>query len=292
MKIIMLLILTLPLSEVFAQFDINKVKNRYEEIKSKDYILLPHNGYYLLPISYNGNPNEAPFKRFKEIEQFQERGNLNRNLEAEFQVSFMIGGMENLFNKDLDFFLGYTQKSWWQLYNSDWSRPFRETNYKPELFLRKNFFKTDTEIFDMKVYMLDIGYVHESNGQLQEFSRSWDRLFVSTVVGLGGFFISPSLWYRIPETSKEDDNPDIQKYLGYGELNIRKVYSKSQFDLKLIPGYKQWGGELAYSHAHRKGVRWYLKLSSGTGLSLLDYDHVSQKFGLGFILTDILTSEE
>jgi phospholipase A1 len=109
----------------FANIDVEKVKARYSSMLKKDYVLMPHNGTYLLPISYNAAPNESPYSNFTNIEQFKDRGDYNRNLEAEFQFSFLALGARNVIGTDTNLFVGYTQKSWWQIYNSEWSRPFR-----------------------------------------------------------------------------------------------------------------------------------------------------------------------
>ena len=278
---------------VLAEIDFDKVKERYDSALRKDYVLIPYNGTYLLPFSYNASPNESPYKTFTELESFKERGSYNRNLEAEFQISFLVLGSKDVFFPKLDFFIGYTQQSWWQIYNDDWSRPFRETNYAPEVFFRKNQIDSDYKFLGGKVPMFDFGYIHQSNGQVQELSRSWDRIFFRTVIDYKSFTLKPIIWFRIPEKNKENDNPDIQNYLGTGSLKIFKNFHKgNQISLKIIPGYKRAGLELDYSSPWTRGYRFYAKISSGTGLSLQDYDHEGNKVGIGFILNDIITSED
>jgi len=51
------------------------------------------------------------------------------------QVKFQISLQYNLiYPSKLGFFAGYTQKSFWKMYNK--SAPFYETNYEPEIFYR------------------------------------------------------------------------------------------------------------------------------------------------------------
>jgi phospholipase A1 len=95
----------------------------------------------------------------------------------------------------------------------------------------------------------------------------------------------------------DDDNSDIQNFLGYGQLKIIKNFDyKKQISLKIIPGIKRAGYELNYSQPWKRGYRFYTKLSTGTGSSLLGYDHEGHKLGIsisiGFILNDIVTSED
>lgn len=56
----------------------------------------------------------------------------------------------------------YTQKSRWQLSNSEESSPFRETNYEPQLFLG---FATDYRFAGWTLRDVEMGYNHDSNGR-------------------------------------------------------------------------------------------------------------------------------
>lgn len=277
---------------IFGQQEkIETLKNEYNSLLKKKYMLLPHKSNFLIPFSYNLKPNESTYDTLKDSSELRSRGLYNKKLEAEFQVSFMVLTSREIFSTDFDLFVAYTQQSWWQVYNSDWSRPFRETNYTPEIFARK-VFDTPKTFLNGKAIYYDIGLVHQSNGQTQELSRSWNRIFFRSVLSYGNTYIKPTLWYRLPEASDKDQNKDIYKYLGYGELEIDHVWSKSRMRLRIIPGTKYQGAELSYSYPWHQGVRYFFKVGYGYGLNLIDYRHETQRIGVGVILSDLLSFSE
>ena len=74
--------------------------------------------------------------------------------EARFQLSLKVKVLQGIFGRIGDLWVGYTQKSHWQIYNTAFSRPFRETNYEPELILN---FATNFSFLGFKTRMLGIG---------------------------------------------------------------------------------------------------------------------------------------
>ena len=260
----------------------------YKGLISKKYILIPHRGTYLLPFIYNDNPNNKVYETaFPDVVK-EKRGNFNDYTEAEFQISFLILTNKNIFNSGFDTFIGYTHQSWWQVYNTDWSRPFRETNYAPEVFFRK--VPDDPVSFFLgKILVYDFGFIHQSNGQIQELSRSWNRFFYRVVLVFDQIMLKTTLWHRLPEETNEDENPRIYNYLGYGELEIKHKFNSHSYQLRIIPGIKKQGFEFSINTPWKEGLQFYTRVGYGYGLSLLDYDHDNRKIGMGFILADPFT---
>ena len=285
---LILLCILIPFN-CFSSDSFNQLRNEYESILDKKYVLLPHRGTFIAPFSHNANPNTDAYNVF--TQNANGRGEFNKKTEAEFQISFLMIIAKKLFRSDFNLFIGYTHRSWWQVYNSDWSRPFRETNYSPEIFARK-ILNNPIDFLGGKFIAYDIGYIHQSNGQIQELSRSWDRIFFRFAIMYKDLYIKASIWHRINEDKDFDDNPDIQEYLGYGEIEIDKHFNKSRVQLRLIPGTRKQGAELTYSYPVGDRLRFFTRYSYGYGLSLIDYDHKSERVSLGFMLTDLFSSQE
>lgn len=286
-KLILIILLS---SYAFADLmNFDRAKKDYDSLKARKYSLLPHNGTYLIPFSYNQNPNNRPFDKTIDGEQLNDQGDFVQKEEAEIQISFLIITNENFLNSGFDTFIGYTHRAWWQIYNSKWSRPFRETNYTPELFARKVFSKPK-RILGGHWLAYDFGYMHQSNGQIQGLSRSWDRLFIRTAFLFDQLLVKISLWHEIIEKRSEDDNPDLYKYLGYGELDLTYKYESHNYSIKYIPGIEDQGFQLKASFPWKEGLRYYMQIDHGYGTSLLDYDNYSQRIGIGFIMSDPFTA--
>ena len=257
---------------------------KYDSLLDSRYSLFPHKGTYLMPFVYNNLTHEGIYSEYKKVEEND--GRLYKNTEAEFQISFLIPIYRRIAKTNWDLVFAYTHHSWWQVYNSSWSRPFRETNYNPELFMRK----VDPNLrkfLSFDLIALDLGYAHQSNGQIQVLSRSWDRLFAR------GFFQSKWIsfgvtgWYRLPEKRDQDDNRDIYNYMGLGELELIKSVGPHSFKAKMPLLSHHMGLDLKYTYPWRDQLRWFLSYQSGYGQSLIEYNRPTQRIGVGITLEDL-----
>ncbi|HRX89241.1 MAG TPA: phospholipase A [Steroidobacteraceae bacterium] len=250
----------------------------FAEFQTMDrpFTLTTHRPNYLLPVTYVTDPNDAPF-------QFAAAGARLDNLETKFQISFKVPLLRDVFGAGNTVFGAYTNQSWWQAYNSQSSSAFRETNHEPEVFLRHY---GGPRLFGFDIAAWDVGFVHQSNGRPEPLSRSWNRVFAGAAGELGNLALSLKGWYRLPDS--DDDNPGMQRYLGYGELRAFYTPNRNTFGLMLRPGSRKTSLELSWSFPLTTQLRFYALYFNGYGESLLDYDRHLERVGIGIALNDYL----
>ncbi|SDK83239.1 phospholipase A1 [Modicisalibacter muralis] len=235
---------------------------------------------YLLPWTYNTNPDQQAFN------SISSDGNADK-AEVKFQISLKINVLEDMFGDNGDLYFAYTQRSWWQAYNADASSPFRETNYEPEAFVS---FDNDLTLFGWTNTINRIGYAHQSNGQSQPLSRSWNRIYADMLFQRGDWAVSVAPHWRIPESDEDDDNPDLDNYIGYGDITVVRAFGDHEVSLLVRgnPGKHHYGARLDYSFPLVGKIRGYIQYYDGYGESLIDYDQDVQRLGLGFSLNTFL----
>jgi phospholipase A1/A2 len=203
-----------------------------DDAKQGAFLFRPHHPNYFLPLKYSSAPNNTPFSNVLN------QPDLGLDpLETELQLSFKIKGMEGMFGHDnLDLWLGYTITSFWQAYNDSISSPFRETNYEPEAML---VYRTDYEIAGFRGRFLNLGLAHQSNGRPETLSRSWNRVYLQIGFERDNLAVMIRPWYRIPENVETDDNPDIEDYLGHGDLLAVYRQGRNAYSLLLRNNFKK-----------------------------------------------------
>ena len=248
------------------------------------FVLTPHRRNYLLPISYWSNPvSNNPLITDEELQHH----------EAKFQVSLKAPLLDEFWNGATLYF-SFTATYWWQIYNRDLSRPFREVNYEPELFITR---AVDWQLGPIDSEMVTFGYWHQSNGRDVPVSRSWDRLFVSYVFRTGSWYVSIKPWWRIPEdqsypitSPKRDDNPDIERYLGHFDLNIIKPMGNHVLELQLRNNLRSsdnnGSAQIEYSFPINRRFKGLLQGFTGYGDSLINYNNYENRISVGILLTD------
>lgn len=247
------------------------------------FAILAHKTTYLLPLSYIERPNSGAYASSPDIS-----GNLD-TVEFKFQLSFKVPILGDLADGRSALYVAYSQLSLWQAYNSRISAPFRETNYEPELILA---YRPEREFLGANAELLTLGLNHHSNGQTDPLSRSWNRVIAGLVLRKGRTYFYLNQWARIPESKSSDDNPDIEKYYGYGELRIGRAVRGSRFSVTLrnnLRGSDNKGAVQAdwIFPLHRK-VKGYVQYFNGYGETLISYNHPVNRLGFGFMLTEWL----
>lgn len=267
--------------------------------------LRPYETNFILPVGYSTHKyphlsaTTPPNNTVAQQEQYS-------NTEAEFQISLTKMLTYNLFGWNENINVAYTQKVWWQCYSN--SSPFRETNYAPELFMAIPLSGEINDTYGLKVSKF--GFLHESNGQDGYRSRSWNRLYLTGLWQWDNLFLSTRVWYKLPERKKYDgyydgtvnpitgayepnylgdDNPDIQDYLGYGDIKLRYLYGEHEVGSLLRYNFGSGGKNRgavdvhwSYPFLNSENTFWYIKFFSGYGESLLDYDRGVTKTLFGF----------
>jgi len=211
------------------------------------------------------------------------------SVEAAFQLSFKFR-VWTTDDRRWGAWAAYTQQSQWQLYNDtgNASRPFRETNYMPELIVS---YKPGLQWGDLRWNLFTLAFNHQSNGRTDKISRSWNRLIAGFGVEQGDFAVLGRLWWRIPESSDSDDNPTISDYYGWGDLSAIYKWRDQSFaaTIRGNPSTGKGAGQLSWTSAPLLGpLRGYVKLFSGYGETMIDYDWRQSTIGIGVSLNDWL----
>ncbi|WP_407061074.1 phospholipase A [Acinetobacter faecalis] len=208
--------------------------------------------------------------------------------EMKYQLSLKTKAFESIFGNNGDLWVGYTQSSRWQMYNSDESRPFRETNYEPEASLM---FRTNYEMFGLNGRLLGLTFNHQSNGRSDPWSRSWNRVIVNVGFERENFAMIVRPWFRISENAEDDNNPDIENYIGRGDLTAFYRYKDQDFSLMLRHSLKggddsRGAAQFDWNFPISGRLRGKFQLFHGYGESLIDYNHKATYVGLGVSLLD------
>lgn len=254
--------------------------------KQVEFRLLPYKPVYILFANYTTNVNHSPASS-NENNVVEEPIPYN-NVELAFQISFKTKILHNILGEKLggDVWGAYTQSSRWQIYNNTLSRPFRETNYQPEAFL---LFGTPYNIGNFKGVFTGFGLNHQSNGRSNPLSRSWNRIIFQAGWEVNNVQIVLKPWIRLPEAEKNDDNPDINDFMGRAELDLSYAFGKHDFQLvtrhSLRDGDKSHGSaRLDYSYRFIKNLKIHAQVFTGYGESLIDYNHNQTTVGVGISL--------
>lgn len=250
---------------------------------SDRYPISMYHANYILPLRYTDGANVQPFSPL-----FDAANTPDQNLDSA-EVKFQLSLKARLWATDSrrwGLWLAYTQSNQWQVYNSDISRPFRETNYMPEAFAS---YQPDLHLagFDWKI--LNFGFNHTSNGRADPLSRSWDRIFVDVGFERNNLALMWRFWTRLSEDEDEDDNPDITDYYGHTELNAlyrwggNSLAFMARGNIDTGKGAAQLGW---FSRPLVGPLRGYVQVFSGYGESMIDYNWNQTTVGIGLALND------
>lgn len=264
---------------------------------SNPYVLLPHKPNYFMPLSYQSQVNQVEQENFYSRTLSEEDNSEYENAEFEhyefvFQLSVKYIVAENILGKFSTLSVAYTNKSFWQAYNKSVSAIFRETNHEPEIILG---FKPD---FDWSDHMT-LSFNHQSNGQVGNLSRSWNRIIMSTAKVWPNRILNVRAWYRMPETSRADpadpsdnDNPDIDDYLGHGDVFFLRKFGEHSLGATVRNNLNfdenRGAIELDWTFPLPGNLKGFVQYFNGYGESLIDYNQYQERIGFGIKISDWL----
>ncbi|PJX13300.1 phospholipase [Halomonas sp. 141] len=272
-----------PLPEEVALEDLSERRQLEQQSTRNPFSITTHRTNYLFPVSYNTNQDANNFR------EVTDASGPNNN-EVKFQFSAKFNLAEDVFGDIGDVYFAYTQRSWWQAYNTDASSPFRETNYEPEVFID---FDNAWSALGWVNTRNRIAFNHQSNGRSDPLSRSWNRVYLESTLQRGNWALTLAPHWRVPESDGDDDNPDIERFMGYGDIRLAKRLDNNHEvagQLRGNPSPGNLGTQIDYSWPAFNGVRAHVQYYYGYGESMIDYDNRVHRLSLGFSLNPLFSA--
>jgi len=243
---------------------------------------------YLLPFrgmrKLNRSPRSPTRSAVTDLPAYQ-------RFETKLQLSMRSKVAESILLPGADIWVAYTQQSMWQLWNRSESAPFRNSDFQPEvIYVVPAPSMLQLLPFGWTWKMSQVAWVHQSNGQPGELSRSWNRVYAGVGLERGDVTVTVRLEQRLDVgPDQTDDNPDIVTQMGRLEAQGTWSTGRSTFTLLWRPalhGRGQTWLDWTYPvyNDHPDGLRWYLQAFHGYGETLLDYNFKQTSLGLGLTL--------
>lgn len=219
------------------------------------------------------------------------------NNEAQFQISIKTPLYKNFLGTGGTLYGAYTQNSYWQVFDTDHSSPFRETNYMPEAFIDWDY--QDKKFGSIYLKKIRATITHQSNGSDLPNSRSWNRNDFMFLFNKNNYYFGFTAWNRWDENAKTDanategdDNPDLEKYIGKQKYFIK--YKNDRYSVEFshqndIFDYKHNYGNTVVDFSFpsfNNNFDFFLRYFNGYGESLIDYNQRVNKISFGILLTD------
>lgn len=253
------------------------------------YKLTTYHANFISPLHYTTNVNRQPYSDSRGDAPYNA---VYKKLETKFQLSFRAKVWDDLLINNASLWFAYTQRSMWQLWNSENSSPFRNSDYQPEItYVIPVKDSWGALPWNWNLQMLQFGFAHQSNGQGEPLSRSWNRFYAGVNLDREDVGFSWRYNQRISESWDDDDNPNLIDYIGSHEFSLTWIPGSATGRLTWNNDLKHlergsWQLDFTYpvNKAKLDGLRWHLQLFSGYGETLLDYNHKQTSVGLGVML--------
>jgi len=254
---------------------------------TSEFVLTPHRMNYILPVYSTSQVNPDAYSEYKALDEGYKK------VESKFQLSLKLPlSYHSLFFDGDRLYGAFTIEAWWQVYANSISSPFRETNYRPEVFYVT---PLDWHPNDSNTGLV-FGFEHQSNGRAGGLSRSWNRAYAEFIYEHGDLVWGIKPWYRLPEDAKTDptspegdDNPDIADYMGNVEYSIGYDFGKYEVSALMRQNFSTHNGsaQLNLTVPLYGKLKGFVTVFNGYGDSLIDYNHKQTRFGVGIALNNM-----
>lgn len=253
-----------------------------DEYHRGTFLITSYKPIYLAVAKYSSNTNKFP-QAENSTKSLDAPVRLDP-VEAKFQLSLKTKIFHNMLKGRMDLWMAYSQTAYWQIYNKERSRPFRELNYQPEIIAN---FPVKFPFLGFQTKMIGLAIIHESNGQSDPISRSWNRIAFHAGFERDNWQVVLKPWLRLG--SKIDDNENISDFIGRGEANVSYDWGSQRFRIigrhSLNFGDKSRGSvQMNWSFPIYNNFSGHLQFFDGYGETLIDYNHRQTTLGIGVSL--------
>jgi phospholipase A1 len=263
--------------------------SQYWELDPEDkrgtFLFIGYKPNYVLPVHVTSRINRSPQSPTQAVVSLPNY----REVEAKFQLSLRTKIAQDVLLPGGDLWLGFTQQAMWQIWNGKDSKPFRNSDYEPEaMYVLPTSPQWRPLPWDWQWRYTLLGIAHQSNGQSDPLSRSWNRLFLGAGFERAPWTVSLRLLRRLGEPLATDNNPDLVDYRGRAEVQLNWASGPSTASLLYRSTLKdvRYGAlQLEWTYPiyrdQPNGLRWYLQAFRGYGETLTDYNFRQTSFGAG-----------
>ena len=265
------------------------LQSKYWELEASDkrgiFNFVGYQPNYVLPVHVTTHINRAP----QSPTQAAVLSPAYRRQEAKFQLSLRTKLAQDVPLIGGDVWVAFTQQATWQIYNGADSKPFRNTDYQPEAIYVLPTAKSLRELpFGWRWRYTQFALAHQSNGQSDPLSRSWNRVYVGAGFERGDWSFTARYNQRLREDLATDNNPDLVAFRGRGEFQLgwahglqtaSLLYRTSLTNAKYGALQAEWTYPIFKDQP--SGLRWFVQGFSGYGETLTDYNFRQTSIGAG-----------